>query len=159
MSPEKAEQIAKAIGVPAGLLIRLSIEENLRGRLLGRTGRAERCCGRFRLLHLPAQLPSLNTWPRLVGGRRNKPIFPSCQNPRTGFETPAMRSDRRGLVEATTASSARMRWELAEDWTYCGWIWKARRSRQRKTAKSRRSKVKMWGVATSSARTTRVASA
>ena len=46
-----------------------------------------------------------------------------------------------------------------EDWTYCGWIWKARRSRQRKTAKSRRSKVKMWGVATSSARTTRVASA
>ena len=30
VSPEKAEQIAKAIGVPAGLLIRLSIEENLR---------------------------------------------------------------------------------------------------------------------------------
>jgi len=30
------------------------------------------------------------------------------------------------------ASSARMRWELAEDWTYCGWIWKARRSRQRR---------------------------
>jgi len=30
VSPENAEQIAKAIGVPAGLLIRLSIEENLR---------------------------------------------------------------------------------------------------------------------------------
>jgi hypothetical protein len=30
VSPEKAEQIAKAIGVPAALLIRLSIEENLR---------------------------------------------------------------------------------------------------------------------------------
>jgi transcriptional regulator with XRE-family HTH domain len=30
VSPEKAEQIAKAIGVPAGLLIRLSIEGNLR---------------------------------------------------------------------------------------------------------------------------------
>ena len=30
VSPEKAEQIAKAIGVPARLLIRLSIEENLR---------------------------------------------------------------------------------------------------------------------------------
>jgi transcriptional regulator with XRE-family HTH domain len=30
VSPGKAEQIAKAIGVPAGLLIRLSIEENLR---------------------------------------------------------------------------------------------------------------------------------
>jgi len=30
VSPGKAEQIAKAIGVPAELLIRLSIEENLR---------------------------------------------------------------------------------------------------------------------------------
>jgi len=30
VSPEKAEQIAKAIGVPAELLIRLSIEESLR---------------------------------------------------------------------------------------------------------------------------------
>ena len=30
MSPEKAEQIAKAIGVPQELLIRLSIEESLR---------------------------------------------------------------------------------------------------------------------------------
>ncbi len=30
VSPEKAEQIAKAIGVPPALLIRLSIEESLR---------------------------------------------------------------------------------------------------------------------------------
>ena len=30
VSPEKAEQIAKAIGVPRALLIRLSIEETLR---------------------------------------------------------------------------------------------------------------------------------
>ena len=30
VSPEKAEQIAKAIGVPHALLIRLSIEESLR---------------------------------------------------------------------------------------------------------------------------------
>ena len=30
VSPEKAEQIAKAIGVPRALLIRLSIEESLR---------------------------------------------------------------------------------------------------------------------------------
>jgi transcriptional regulator with XRE-family HTH domain len=30
VSPEKAEQIAKAIGVPPALLVRLSIEENLR---------------------------------------------------------------------------------------------------------------------------------
>lgn len=30
VSPEKAEQIAKAIGVPQELLIRLSIEESLR---------------------------------------------------------------------------------------------------------------------------------
>ncbi len=30
VSPEKAEQIAKAIGVPPALLIRLAIEENLR---------------------------------------------------------------------------------------------------------------------------------
>jgi len=29
VSPEKAEQIAKAIGVPAALLVRLSIEESL----------------------------------------------------------------------------------------------------------------------------------
>jgi transcriptional regulator with XRE-family HTH domain len=30
VSPEKAEQIAKAIGVPRALLVRLSIEESLR---------------------------------------------------------------------------------------------------------------------------------
>lgn len=30
VSPEKAEQIAKAIGVPPALLVRLSIEESLR---------------------------------------------------------------------------------------------------------------------------------
>jgi transcriptional regulator with XRE-family HTH domain len=30
VSPEKAEQIAKAIGVPSALLVRLSIEESLR---------------------------------------------------------------------------------------------------------------------------------
>jgi transcriptional regulator with XRE-family HTH domain len=30
VSPEKAEQIAKALGVPEALLIRLSIEESLR---------------------------------------------------------------------------------------------------------------------------------
>lgn len=30
VSPEKAEQIAKAIGVPPALMVRLSIEENLR---------------------------------------------------------------------------------------------------------------------------------
>ena len=38
VSPEKAAQIAKAIGVPAGLLIRLSIEENLRAAGLKHTG-------------------------------------------------------------------------------------------------------------------------
>lgn len=30
VSPEKAEQVAKAIGVPCALLVRLSIEESLR---------------------------------------------------------------------------------------------------------------------------------
>lgn len=43
VSPEKAEQIAKAIGVPPALLVRLAIEESLRGA--GRVQHRGHACG------------------------------------------------------------------------------------------------------------------